>query len=181
LIYAIIDLVIIGKTMIKLNQKGFAVLEVVLVILALVAVGAAGYYVYQSKQDKSGYSSNAPKKTVEDKKRAPEEIPAKVLSVDKTSPGGSYTIFQTDVPGGSQKVGVKDKSGNIISDDVAPMDKVDDLGISSTDGQYGINFKGWTSDRYIAMSVGYGSGREDQFIVDASTGTIVSGTLKQIK
>src|SRR5438309_2039093 len=45
----------------KLNQKGFAALEIILVVLLLAVISGAGYYVYTSRHD-SKTSSPAPAK-----------------------------------------------------------------------------------------------------------------------
>ncbi len=44
------------------NQGGFTGFEIILVGLVLASVGSAGFFAYQSRQDKSDYSVNIPKK-----------------------------------------------------------------------------------------------------------------------
>ena len=59
--------------MIKLNTKGLAVVESVLIVVLMGLIVGVGYYVYQSKQnDKVAVSENPP--TAEDKNSEPEKI-----------------------------------------------------------------------------------------------------------
>lgn len=84
-----------GRLMVKNNQKGFTVFEVVLVVIALVAIGFAGYFAHQSRQDKTDYSINAPIKSKAVKSSGDQTSSQRYFTITEWGVRAPYSGFDT--------------------------------------------------------------------------------------
>jgi hypothetical protein len=111
-----------------------------------------------------------------------------IVSTKSVSPGSTYTVTAVQAMGdGGEEFSIKDKTGKVILDNT-PIE-VDATKLPGYKSQWGcmcggLDFKGWSSDRYIitewrAQSMPDGAkALYYHLAVDASTGKVLPETLK---
>lgn len=105
---------------------------------------------------------------------------SKIISTNKTSPTGLFSIEETTL-GDGQTIIVKDNKGNTIVDNVISKN-YKEIGYGIKFGcQCGTSFKGWVDNSHFAIKIVNGNGEEYEYLVDATNGKIIEASFKRIK
>lgn len=160
-------------------QKGFVPILIVILIAAVVG----GYFIYKNSQTKTPalpttYSTPQPSPSPVESN--PVSYDHRVTDNQTISPGGSYIVteqFSAD----TRWIIVKDKQGNIITDDLITKN-YKEIGYNEKFMcQCGTKFKQWIDDISFSISIINGAGEEYEYLVDAKTGKVGEDSFKKIK
>jgi hypothetical protein len=163
------------------NEKGFSLVEGLLLVLVLTVVGFVGWYVMSNQTQ-----VETKKETVKESTSSTAEtksIPDTIISTNNTSPDGSYIVDQVpEEHGDSLLYLVKDKSGAVVVKDIPTDEDAEAMGLGTKiKPQYAVHFAGWVSNDHFAWLINDADGHEYQYIVDAVTGKADVSTFKQLK
>ncbi len=177
----------------KLGQKGFSVVEVLIVVVVIGLIAVLGWMIIDNRSEKTDTDQTSqadnnqatPSETDTKEEAEKKTVSVDVVSTSTTSPNGMYVIKPEQV-GDGYSYTLTDKSGKVIAEDFTH----DYTKLSGYNKDWfcqcgGPEFKGWSSDDYFVLEIRAQSQDGANLLkyhvaVEAKTNTLLADTMKKV-